>query len=286
MKFYSVLALGVLSGIAAAQCANGNPGTSCTGPLTVQPQPGNSWQSAITLMDIGFPLPAPSAGQYTLSIGSGMILESDNGNSYRSLSGPMGPSGPQGAPGSVGAQGPPGPAGPPGAAGPAGSQGPQGLAGPPGMIGLTGAPGVAGPTGPQGPAGPQGPSGTLVVPFDYGFSYVAGLKVASGLVEIGGALDRAQIDMSNALQLRLVIALGNKVLPSGSYVQLQCSADGADWYPLSDPMPINTPNGIYASPWHGMPTGTNGDYLVRVIVFNAGAVAAPVGLRQLHLQFK
>jgi hypothetical protein len=126
----------------------------------------------------------------------------------------------------------------------------------------------------------------LVVPFDYGFSYVAGLKVAPGLVEIGSTLDRAQIDMTNAIQVRMVIAIGTKSLPSGSYVQVQCTADGTDWYALSDPMPVTSASGIYASPWQGMPTGTNGDYLVRVVVFNAGAVAAPAGLRQLHLQFK
>jgi hypothetical protein len=49
---------------------------------------------------------------------------------------------------------------------------------------------------------------------------------------------------------------------------------------------VTTPNGIYSSGWQGLPTGANSDYVVRVVVFNAGTSAAQVGLRQLHLQFK
>jgi hypothetical protein len=49
---------------------------------------------------------------------------------------------------------------------------------------------------------------------------------------------------------------------------------------------VTTPNGIYSSGWQGLPTGADGDYVVRIIVFNAGTSAAQVGLRQLHLQFK
>lgn len=97
--------LSVLSGIAGAQCATGNPGTNCNGPLTVQPQPGNTGQSAITLVDLGLPLPTPAVRQYTLSIASGIIPESDNGNSYHPLVGPVGPRGPQGATGPTGPQG-------------------------------------------------------------------------------------------------------------------------------------------------------------------------------------
>jgi hypothetical protein len=73
-----------------AQCAAGNPGTNCNGPLSVQPQPGNKRQSAITLVDLGLPVPLPVVEQYTLSIASGILLESDNGNSYHSLVGPPG----------------------------------------------------------------------------------------------------------------------------------------------------------------------------------------------------
>src|SRR5215475_13086364 len=100
-----ILMFGAISSIAVAQCASGSPGTSCTGPLNVQPQSGNSTQSAITLMDLALPLPSPTAGQYTLSIANGMLVESDNGTGYHTLLGPQG------------AQGPAGPTGPPGAAG-------------------------------------------------------------------------------------------------------------------------------------------------------------------------
>src|ERR1039458_3752491 len=131
-NFLLIGLLTLLSGISWSQCATGNPGTNCSGPLTVQPQSGNTGQSAITLVDLGLAVPAPAVGQYTLSIASGMLLESDNGNSYHSLVGPLGPQGPQGAAG---------------AAGPAGAQGIQGLRG------LTGA------TGPSGPAGAQGAQG-------------------------------------------------------------------------------------------------------------------------------
>ena len=68
----------------------------------MQPQTGNNTQSAITLVDLGLPALAPAAGQYTLSIASGMLVESDNGNSYHSL---VGPQGPQGATGPTGPQG-------------------------------------------------------------------------------------------------------------------------------------------------------------------------------------
>src|ERR1039458_3406726 len=116
-NFLLVGLLTLLSGISWSQCATGNPGTNCSGPLTVQPQSGNTGQSAITLVDLGLAVPAPAVGQYTLSIASGMLLESDNGNSYHSLVGPLGPQGPQGAAG---------------AAGPAGAQGIQGIVAAPG----------------------------------------------------------------------------------------------------------------------------------------------------------
>ncbi|MGB9488910.1 MAG: collagen-like protein, partial [Terriglobales bacterium] len=107
----------LLSVSASAQCTSGTPGTNCSGPLSVQPQAGNTAQSAITLVDLGLPAPASASGNYTLSIVGGVIVESDNGNAYHSLVGPPG------APGMIG------PAGPQGASGPTGSQGPQGLAG-------------------------------------------------------------------------------------------------------------------------------------------------------------
>jgi hypothetical protein len=421
MKAYlSILAFGVLSGVAVAQCASGNPGTNCNGPFGVQPPAGNTVQSAITLVDLGLAMPAPAAGQYTLSISGGVIQESDNGQSYHSLVGPMGPQGPQGAAGAAGAAGPQGPAGPAGATGPqgpqgatgstgptgptgpqgpagakgtgfnfrnafnnsssyavndvvtyngasylaitassgpsnptpdqnpsawsvmaaqgaqgaagpqgatgpmgpqgatgatgaTGAQGPQGPqgatgatgpAGPKGATGATGATGPAGPQGAQGPAGPtgstgtqgpagaqgpqgpQGPAGVIAAPFDYNFGLGTGFKANPGVNEVGGALDRDQIDMSNAIQVRLVITMATGVLPSGSYAQAQYTPNGTDWYALSDHVSVTTPNGTFSSLWQGLPTGANGDYLVRIVVFNAGSGAAQVGLRQLHLQFK
>jgi hypothetical protein len=100
---FILIILSLLSGISLAQCASGDPGTNCSGPLTVQPPPTNANQSAITLVDLGLPLPTPAIGQYALSIGGGMLLESDNGNAYHSLVGPIGP---QGSQGGTGPQGP------------------------------------------------------------------------------------------------------------------------------------------------------------------------------------
>src|SRR5271168_4672935 len=103
MKHYLYIGILILlSGISWAQCTTGNPGTNCSGPLNVQPQPGNTGQSAITLIDLGLPVPSPAVGEYMLSIASGMILESDNGNGYHSLVGPPGPQGPGGPQGASG----------------------------------------------------------------------------------------------------------------------------------------------------------------------------------------
>jgi len=239
--------LSLLSGISWAQCTTGNPGTNCSGPLNVQPQPGNTAQSAITLIDLGLPVPTPAAGQYTLSIASGMILESDNGNSYRSLVGPSGPPGPSGATG---------PAGPPGA------------------------------QGPQGPSGPQGPTGTSGAPPDYSFYCGSGFNAGVGTWEIGNSFDRDQIDMTNATSVRFLITIATNVLPSGSYAQAEYTPDGTNWYALSGEVPVTTPTGMYSSGWQDLPTGANGDYTVRIVVFNAGTSAAQLALRQLHLQFK
>jgi hypothetical protein len=228
----------LLSGISWAQCTTGNPGTNCSGPLNVQPQSGNTAQSAITLVDLALPVPAPATGQYTLSIAGGMLQESDNGKGYHSLVGPPGPQGPQG---------------------------------------------TAGPTGPQGP---QGPAGILAAPPDYSFYYGTGFKAPVGTSEVGGSLDRDQIDMLNAISVRLVITLGTSVLPTGSYARAEYTADGTNWYPLSGEIPVTTPQGTYSSGWQGLPTGANGDYLVRIVVFNAGTTAIQLGLRQSHLQFK
>jgi len=374
--------LSLLSGTSWAQCTTGTPGTNCSGPLSVQPQTGNNTQSAITLVDLGLPALAPAAGQYTLSIASGMLVESDNGNNYHSLvgsqgpqgaTGPTGPQGTAGATGAVGPQGTVGPIGPAGAtgtAGVAGAIGPQGATGTVGPAGATGAAGTTGPIGPQGttgavgpigpagatgatgasgavgvtgavgpigpagatgpaglqgavgpvgpqgttgatgttgaigpigpagavgavgpagatgPAGPQGPPGTTTAPSDYSFYYGTGYKAGVGTVEVGGSSDRDQIDMSNATSVRLVVTIGPSALPSGSYAQAEYTPDGTNWFALSGEAPVTTPNGLYLSTWQGLPTGANGDYVVRIVVLNAGTAAQQIGLRQLHVQFK
>src|ERR1035437_2936967 len=261
-NFLLIGLLTLLSGISWSQCATGNPGTNCSGPLTVQPQSGNTGQSAITLVDLGLAVPAPAVGQYTLSIASGMLLESDNGNSYHSLVGPLGPQGPQGAAG---------------AAGPAGAQGIQGLRG------LTGA---TGPSGPAGAQGPLGPPGTLSAPSDYNFSGWGSFSAAAGTSEVGNALYRNQIDMLSATAVRLVLTLGMYPLPSGSYARAEYTPDGTNWFALSGTVPVTAPYGIYTSGWQGLPTGANGDHVVRIVTFNAASRTTQCSLYQLHLQFK
>jgi hypothetical protein len=377
-----VVMLSLLSGMSWAQCANGNPGTNCSGPMSVQPQSGNTTQSAITLVDIGLPVLSPVAGQYTLSIASGMLVESDNGSSYHSLMGLQGPQGPSGAAGSTGAQGAtgtPGTVGQTGSQGPAGSVGPAGVAGATGAVGpagatgavglvgaqgtpgATGTPGAVGPAGPQGvagptgsagavgpvgpagamgatgavgaqgatgatgttgavgsigpagalgaqgvagavgpagsvgaqgsagaqgPQGPQGPAGTVAAPSDYSFYYGTGYRAGVGTIEVGSSYDRDQIDMTNSTSVRCVVTIGLVALPSGSYAQSEYTPDGTNWFPLSGEVPVSTPSGLYSSGWQGLPTAANGDYMVRIVVLNAGSVPAQIGLRQLHLQFK
>jgi hypothetical protein len=386
-KYLLIVIITLLSVFSSAQCTTGTPGTNCTGPLIVPPQSGNTAQSAITLVDLALPVPAPAAGQYTLSIAGGILQESDNGNSYHSLvgspglqgpqgaagisgtpgltgttgpaapagaqglpgsigaTGPAGPAGAQGLPGSIGATGPAGPAGAQGLpgsigatgpAGPAGAQGlpgsigatgPAGPAGAQGLPGSAGATGSAGPagtqglpgsigaTGPAGPAGtqglpgsagaaglaglagaqgapgpagtpgPQGPPGAFAVPNDYNFSGWGWYKAEAGTSEFGNSLDRNQIDMLSATAVRLVITVGPDVLPSGSYAQAEYTPDGSHWFELSGEVPVNTANGIVSTGWLGLPTGANGDHVVRIVVFNAGS-AAQCSIYQLHLQFE
>jgi len=375
MKHYLLVAtMSLFSAMSWAQCVVGTPGTNCSGPLNVQPPAGNTGQSAITLVDIGLPVPAPVVGQYTLSIASGILLESDNGNSYHSLVGPQGLTGatgaagvqgaqgltgPAGATGAAGAQGIPGATGATGAIGPAGAQGSQGLtgatgatgsagaqgaqgltgatgaigpAGVQGAQGLTGATGAIGPAGAQGPTGatgpagvqgtqgltgaagatgpagaqgtpgltgaqgppgsagpegPQGPAGSLAAPPDYSFYYgESGFRAVVGTSEVAGISDRNQIDMLSAVSVRFITTIAANVLASGSYAEAEYTPDGTNWYALSGEVPVTTGNGTYSTGWQGMPTGANGDYLVRIVVLNAGKTTAQVALRQLHLQFK
>ena len=151
-----IVMLTLLSGISWAQCTTGTPGTNCSGPLSVGPQTGNNTQSAITLVDLGLPVLAPAAGQYTLSIGNGMLVESDNGNNYHSLVGAQGPQGGVGPIGATGATGATGAVGPIGQTGATGAAGPQGAVGPIGPAGATGATGASGPIGPTGATGTTG----------------------------------------------------------------------------------------------------------------------------------
>src|ERR1039457_3410677 len=287
-NFLLIGLLTLLSGISWSQCATGNPGTNCSGPLTVQPQSGNTGQSAITLVDLGLAVPAPAVGQYTLSIASGMLLESDNGNSYHSLVGPLGPQGPQGAAGAAGPAGAQGVQGVGGGAragrrGLAGATGPSGPAGAQGAQGFTGAAGPAGSTGAQGPLGPPG---TLAAPSDYNFSGWGSFSAAAGRGEGGNSLYRNQIDMLSATAVRLVLTLGMYPLPSGSYARAEYPPDGTNWFALSGTVPVTAPYGIYTSGWQGLPTGANGDYVVRIVTFNAASRTTQCSLYQLHLQFK
>lgn len=103
---------------------------------------------------------------------------------------------------------------------------------------------------------------------------------------MGGTFDRNQIDMLSANAVRSIATIAGSVLASGSYAQAEYSPDGTNSYALSGQVPLTTPNGTYSSGWQGMPTGANGDYLVRMIVFNSGNSSAQAALRQLHLQFK
>src|SRR5580700_6076350 len=264
MKDYVLIGLlGLLSGTSWGQCVTGSPGTNCSGPLNVQPPSGNANQSALTLVDLGLPVPLPVVGQYTLSVASGVILEADNGNNYPSL---------------VGAQGMPGSTGPAGPAGAQGTQGIPGAVGPAGPTGAQGAQGLTGSTGPVGPAGAQGiqgiagPAGSLAAPPDYNFyDGATGFAAIVGTSEIGATLDRDQINMLSAVSVRFLVTIATNILASGSYVEAEYTADGTDWYPLSGEVPVTKGNGTYSSGWQGMPTGANGDYMVRIVVFNAGS---------------
>jgi hypothetical protein len=126
----------------------------------------------------------------------------------------------------------------------------------------------------------------MAAPSDYSFYYGTGYKAGAGTVEVAGTSDRNQIDMTNAISVRCVATIGPAALPSGSYAEAEYTPDGTNWFPLSGEVPVTTPNELTSSSWQGLPTGANGDYVVRIVVLNAGTVAAQIGLRQLHLQFK
>jgi hypothetical protein len=127
----------------------------------------------------------------------------------------------------------------------------------------------------------------LAAPPDY--SFFDGATAFSAIVgksEIGVTFDRDQINMLSVVSVRFLVTIATNALASGSYAQAEYTADGTDWYPLSGEVPVTSGNGTYSSGWQGIPTGANGDYIVRIVVFNAGKKTANVGLRQLHLQFQ
>ena len=200
--------------------------------------------------------------------------------------GTTGATGPQGATGATGITGALGPIGPTGVAGPVGAAGAQGTQGVAGAVGSPGPTGGQGSAGPQGTQGPQGAAGTIAAPLDYSFYYGTGFKAGVGTIEVGGTYDRNQIDMTSVTSVRFVLTVGTAVLPGGSYAQAQYTPDGTNWFPLSGETPVTTPNGLYSSGWEGLPNAANGDYMVRIVVFNAGSVTAQIALHQLHLQFK
>jgi hypothetical protein len=92
--------------------------------------------------------------------------------------------------------------------------------------------------------------------------------------------------MTSATSVRFVLTIGAAALPSGSYAQAQYTSDGTNWFPLSGEAAVTTPNGLYSSGWQGLLNGANGDYVVRIVAFNAGSGAVQIALRQLHVQFK
>ena len=126
----------------------------------------------------------------------------------------------------------------------------------------------------------------MAAPADYDFSGWGSFSANAGWSEIGNALYRNQIDMSNATSVRLVLTLGMYALPAGSFAVAEYTSDGTNWFALSERVPLTTPFGLYSSDWEGMPVGANGDYMVRIVTFNPASSATQVSLYQLHLQFK
>jgi hypothetical protein len=261
--FIKTILLACLSGSAVAQCSAGGSGTNCNGPLTFVPPPGNTVQSGIVFIDLGLPSAAPEPGHFNISILGGILQESDNGAPYHSLVGPAGPRGLRGWPGRDGIDGQNGQGVPPG-----------------GTLGQI----LMKESAANYDTAWVNRPGTM--PFDYTFRYASGsVLVAPGTHELGFA--RNWIDMSGVSQIRLVVTSGLRVLPAGSYAQAQyrSTVDG-QWYALSGQAPLVDGADAYSSGWAAIPPGAIGDYVVRVVVFNSGTDAAPVGLQQEHLQFK
>lgn len=127
-----------------------------------------------------------------------------------------------------------------------------------------------------------------VMPFDYTLRYATGgYKAPVGLAEVGLAYCRDLIDMSGVSQVRLIIIMGASSLSPGSYAIAQYSTDlGQTWNNLSPQVTASTGEATLSSGWGPLPTGANGDYLVRLAVYNAGSATATIGLQNAHLQFR
>ena len=137
-----------------------------------------------------------------------------------------------------------------------------------------------------GSQGPQGPPGALAAPPDYSFYCGTGFRAIVGGSEFYGPFNRDQIDMTNAVAVRFILTISGNILASGSYARAEYTPDGTNWYTLSGNVDVSVANGTFLTSRQGLPVGANGDYLVRILVFNAGTGAAQIGLRQVHLQFK
>jgi len=121
---------------------------------------------------------------------------------------------------------------------------------------------------------------------DYSLGSADNFKAPIGLSEIGDNSYRLSIDMTSATSVRLVMTNGSRALSNGSYVQAQYTADGSNWFALSSEVPITNANRLIVGNWEGLPTGANGDYMIRFVVFNSSSATTLVTMRQLHLQFK
>jgi len=76
----AIMVILTATGMAVAQCASGTNGTNCNSPLTVSGS--TAAESSVGLTDNGAEPPAPAPSQYWLSISSGTVRLSANGQPY------------------------------------------------------------------------------------------------------------------------------------------------------------------------------------------------------------
>lgn len=108
-RLLTLAILALLPGVAAAQCAPAaKGGTSCVGPLTVTPLPGQSPTTTISFTAATAASPCPpgvgTAADPVVCLSNGAILI-DSGAGYVPQAGPPGPPGSKGDPGAQGAPG-------------------------------------------------------------------------------------------------------------------------------------------------------------------------------------